>query len=156
MVSPLGREKRRVCIVTVEFHGLFKNGGIGTANTALALALAANGFDVTVAIANSDESGPRLVVGDFTELKAHWSKCGITLDYVRPHPQIAGCFDDPRTASYCVYLYVQSGDFDVVLFNDNGGQGYYSLLAKHTGVFRDPPRLYIVAHGPIDWVHELN
>jgi hypothetical protein len=40
MVSPSGREKRRVCIVTAEFHGLFKNGGIGTANTGLALALA--------------------------------------------------------------------------------------------------------------------
>ena len=146
----------RVCFVTVEFHGLFKNGGIGTANTALAVALAESGFDVTVAVANSDESGPRLKVGDFAELKAHWASRGITLDYVRPHPHIAGSFDDPRTASYCVFLYLQSGDFDVVLFNDNGGQGYYSLLAKHTGVFERPPLMLVVAHGPIDWVHELN
>ncbi len=146
----------RVCFVTVEFHGLFKNGGIGTANTALAVALAESGFDVTVAVANSDESGPRLKVGDFAELKAHWASRGITLDYVRPHPHIAGSFDDPRTASYCVFLYLQSSGFDVVLFNDNGGQGYYSLLAKHTGVFERPPLMLVVAHGPIDWVHELN
>ena len=30
----------RICLITTEFHGLFKNGGIGTANTGLALALA--------------------------------------------------------------------------------------------------------------------
>jgi LPS sulfotransferase NodH/glycosyltransferase involved in cell wall biosynthesis len=148
--------RRRICLVTVEFHGLFKNGGIGTANTALALALAANGFDVTVAVANSDESGPRLKMGDFAELRTYWRDRGITLDYVRPHAHIARSFDDPRTASYCVFLYVQNGGFDVVIFNDNGGQGYYSLLAKHTGVFENPPLLCVVSHGPIDWVHELN
>ncbi len=150
------QKRLRVCFVTVEFHGLFKNGGIGTANTALAVALAANGYDITVAIASSDESGPRLKVGDFAELKTYWAARGITLDYVRPHPHIGGSFDDPRTASYCILLYLQSGDFDVVLFNDNGGQGYYSLLAKHTGVFARPPLMCVVAHGPIDWVHELN
>jgi LPS sulfotransferase NodH/glycosyltransferase involved in cell wall biosynthesis len=148
--------RRKVCLVTVEFHGLFKNGGIGTANTALALALAETGFDVTVAIANPDDSGPRLKAGQFAELQASWAKRGITLDYVRPHPHIAGSFEDPRTVSYCVFLYVRSGGFDIVLFNDNCGQGFYSLLAKHTGVFRNPPLMYVVAHGPVDWVHELN
>src|SRR5579862_6843914 len=81
--------RRKVCFVTIEFHGLFKNGGIGTANTALAIALAKVGFDVTVAIANSDESGPRLAVGDFADLRVQWGRRGITLDYVRPHPHIA-------------------------------------------------------------------
>jgi LPS sulfotransferase NodH/glycosyltransferase involved in cell wall biosynthesis len=153
----LAAERRtRACFITVEFHGLFRNGGIGTANTALALALAARGFDVTVAIANADESGPRLKLGNFAELQSYWQERGITLDYVPPHVHIAGAFDDPRTASYCVFQYLQNHDFDIVLFNDNGGQGYYSLLAKHTGVFKDPPLMVVVAHGPIDWVHELN
>ena len=31
--APLAVRRTRVCLVTVEFHGLFKNGGIGTANT---------------------------------------------------------------------------------------------------------------------------
>ena len=149
-------KRKRICLVTVEFHGLFKNGGIGTANTALALALAAEGFDVTVAIANADESGPRLAMGNFSDLKSYYAARGITLDYVPAHPQIAGSFDDPRTASYCVYLYLRACDFDAVLFNDNGGQGYYTLLASHTGVFENPPQLIVVAHGPVDWVHELN
>lgn len=155
VVAPLARPLR-VCLVTVEFHGLFKNGGIGTANTALAVALAEHGFEVTVAFANSDESGPRVKAGDFNELKSQWLARGVTLDYIRPHPNIAASFDDPRTASYCVFLYLRSAGFDIVLFNDNGGQGYYSLLAKHTGAFVNPPLMYVVAHGPIDWVHELN
>lgn len=154
--EPPSSTRRRICFITVEFHGLFKNGGIGTANTALAVALAERGFDVTVAIANSDESGPRLGGRNFNKLKSHWAGYGITLDFVRAHPLFVGSFDEPRTASYCVYLYVQRGGFDVVLFNDNGGHGYYSLLAKHTGVFKNPPLFCVVAHGPTDWVHELN
>jgi len=148
--------RRRICLITVEFHGLFKNGGIGTANTALALALADNGFDVTVAFANADASGPRLAMGDFAQLQNYWGARGIKLDYVRPHPNLPGSFDDPRSASFCVYLYLKNKEFDIVLLNDNGGQGYYSLIAKHTGVFENPPLFCLVAHGPVDWVHELN
>jgi O-antigen biosynthesis protein len=153
---PTPAYRRRVCFVTLEFHGLFKNGGIGTANTSLALALAAKGFDVTVVIPNADASGPRLQTGDFETLKADYARLGVTLDYVRPHPHIASSLDEPRTISYCVFLYLQQGGFDVVLFNDNGGHAYYSVLAKYTGVFERPPLLCVVAHGPLEWVNELN
>jgi O-antigen biosynthesis protein len=146
----------RICFVTLEFHGLFKNGGIGTATTSLALALASKGLDVTVVIPNADDSGPRLQTGDFESLKADYAKLGVKLDYVRPHPHIDGSLDEPRTISYCVFLYLQQARFDVVLFNDNGGQAYYSVLAKRTGVFENPPLLCIVAHGPLEWVNELN
>jgi glycosyltransferase involved in cell wall biosynthesis len=145
----------RVCLVTTEFHGLFKNGGIGTANTGLAFALAEAGFEVTVAFADSDENGPRVKDGNFLKLKCKYQELGITLDFV-PVGRIAKAFEDPRSASYCVYLYLKQHAFDVVYFNDCGGQGYYSLLAKHAGVFRSAPRMYVVAHGPQEWVLELN
>ncbi len=145
---------RRVCLVTTEFHGLFRNGGIGTANTGLAMALADAGFDVTVLFANADEYGPRVTTGDFTQLVGHYSRRGITLDYVRPSAPRA--FDDPRSASHCVFRHLLNEHFDVVLFNDNGGLGYYALLAKYTGVFPDPPAMLVVTHGPISWVHEIN
>jgi glycosyltransferase involved in cell wall biosynthesis len=146
----------RVCFITTEFHGLFKNGGIGTANTGLALALARAGIEVTVAFADADENGPRVKVGNFAELKEEFRHSGIDLDYVPASPHITRAFDDPRSASYCVYLYLKQHAFDVVYFNDCGGQGFYSLLAKHTGVFRNAPRMYVVAHGPQEWVLELN
>jgi len=151
-----GSARLRVCLITTEFHGLFRNGGIGTANTGLALALGQADFDVTVAYANSDENGPRLKEGDFHDLKAHYHQLGITLDFVPASQLIARSFDDARSASYCVYLYLKRHEFDVVYFNDCGGHGYYSLLAKRVGVFQNPPRMYIVAHGPQEWVMELN
>jgi LPS sulfotransferase NodH/glycosyltransferase involved in cell wall biosynthesis len=148
--------RRRICFITVEFHGFFKNGGIGTANTALALALAAHGFEVTVALANMDPSSLRTKGSDFSGLRTSYAARGIILDCVPPHPFIAGAFDDPRTASYSVYSYVKDRGFDVVLFNDNGGQGYYTLLAKRMGLFKEPITLCLVAHGPLDWVNDLN
>jgi O-antigen biosynthesis protein len=154
MVSGKGR-RLRVCLVTTEFHGLFKNGGIGTANTGLALALAAD-YEVTVAFADADDKGPRVRGINFSELQDRYRGLGVTLDYVPVSPDIPRAFDDSRSASYCVYLYLKSHSFDVVYFNDCGGHGYFALLAKHVGVFRDAPRMYVVAHGPHEWVLELN
>jgi len=156
--KPLADQPRglRVCLITTEFHGLFRNGGIGTANTGLALALVDAGFEVTVAFADADESGPRVKVGDFPALQKHYRSLGITLDYVPAYPHIPKAFDDCRSASYCVYLYLQQHGFDVVYFNDCGGQGYYSLLAKHVGTFHNAPRMYVVAHGPQEWVLDIN
>ncbi len=146
----------RVCFITTEFHGLFKNGGIGTANTSLALTLSESDFDVTVAFADCDEEGPRVKGVKFPELQEKYRESGITLDFVPASSIIAKAFDDPRSASYCVYLYLKQHAFDVVYFNDCGGQGYYSLLAKRVGVFPNAPRMYVVAHGPQEWVLELN
>ncbi|MQX24005.1 glycosyltransferase [Sinorhizobium meliloti] len=154
--AELTRETCRVCFITKEFHGLFRNGGIGTANTSLAFALVEAGFDVTVALADANDSGPRSKVGNFAELKDRYGEEGLTLDYVPVGDAIPTAFDDPRSASYSVLLYLQRGNFDVVLFNDNGALGYYSLLAKHTGAFESAPTMCVVAHGPFDWVHELN
>ncbi len=145
-----------ICFVTVEFHGLFRNGGIGTANTALALAMAAQGYGVTVAIANADATGPRLEMGDFATLKAHYAGLGICLDYVPPCAGLPRAFDDAMLASWSVYEYLRDKNFTAVLFNDNGGHGYYTLLAKRMGVFAPAPHLFVVAHGPLDWVAELN
>ncbi len=146
----------KVCLVTTEFHGLFKNGGIGTANTGLAFALTSAGFDVTVAFADADEKGPRVKQGDFFQLRAKYSQVGITLDFVPADPMVADGFNDGRSASYCVYLYLRKQNFCLVFFNDCGGQGYYSILAKYVGAFRNAPRMYVVAHGVQEWVLDIN
>lgn len=147
---------KRICFITTEFHGLFRNGGIGTANTSLAMALVGAGHHVTVAYANADEKGPRTKEGNFDALLEHYAACGITLDFTPPALSAAKGFDDQRSASYSVYRYLRRHEFDIVLFNDNGGLGYYSLLAKHTGVFPSAPLMFVVAHGPLEWVRELN
>ena len=150
------REPRRICFITTEFRGLFRNGGIGTANTGLALSLAQAGFDVTVAYANSEITGPRVNPQEFDRLKRVYAHQGVRLDFVACDPEVPRAFDDPRSASYSVYLYVRDRAFDVVLFNDNGGQGFHTILAGRAGLLPHPTDLIVVAHGPYDWVHESN
>ncbi len=58
----------RICLVTSEFHGLFKNGGIGTANTGLALELGADGYDVTVAFVDPPTADQQRKNSDFIAL----------------------------------------------------------------------------------------
>ena len=121
----------RICLVTAEFHGLFKNGGIGTANTGLALELAAAGHEVAVAYVEPGDLGvccppakaflaPPAPIG---------GSAGSILDVVprwaTPKGQrsriFAGAF---RSSNICAHV-----RFDVVLFNECGGQGYYSLCS---------------------------
>jgi glycosyltransferase involved in cell wall biosynthesis len=143
---------RRICIVTNEFHGVFKNGGIGTANTGLALALAGAGYEVTVALASP--SG--LSEDNLQQLRTAYRDTGIWLEVVWGTPILRNPFGDPRSASYAVYLFLREQDFDVVYFHDNCGRGFYSLLAKHTGCFENAPLLIVVAHGPHEWTYDLN
>jgi glycosyltransferase involved in cell wall biosynthesis len=146
---------RRICLVTAEFHGLFKNGGIGTANTGLALELAASGHDVVVAFVDTASTESARATLDIAELTRRYAKLGITLEFVRRHPLLAAGADD-MGFSYSVFAYLQANRFDVVFFNECGGQGYFALTAKHTGMFRDPPLMIVVTHGPVEWVHDLN
>ena len=145
----------RVCLVTTEFHGLFKNGGIGTANTGLATMLAAAGHEVTVgfidhiawATLGRDES--------FLAQRAIWLKSGIFLDCIPRWPRLKATVDDFCWA-VSVLEYLRARRFDVVLFNECGGQGYFALLAKRAGVFPQAPRMIVVTHGASDWARELN
>lgn len=144
--------KRRVCIVTTEFHGLFKNGGIGTANTGLALTLAEAGCDVTVLFANL----PIPPDAELRRLRERYRKDGIKLEVIFGTPSIPKPFSSARSASYAVYLFLRDHEFDVVYFHDNCGRGFYSLAAKHAACFPAPPLMFVVAHGPSEWVYELN
>lgn len=143
---------RRVCVVTNEFHGLFKNGGIGTANTGLALALAEAGLEVTVLYTNP--SG--LPADELAFQLDHYRAKGIRIDFIAETPSLARPFSDPRFTSYAVYLYLRQHRFDVVYFHENCGRGFYPILAKRTGCFPDAPLMIVVTHGPHEWVLELN
>ena len=68
---------RRICLVTSEFHGLFKNGGIGTANTGLALELATAGWDVSVLYTDCDDNGPRTGLDRFKDVASQYLRSNI-------------------------------------------------------------------------------
>ncbi len=156
MPSPSLDGKRRVCLVTAEFHGLFKNGGIGMANTGLALTFAEAGHEVTVAYVDAGLVDFDERVAAAADTIAAWAKRGVTLEFVPRNPLLRAGHEDHVAASFTVFQFLQGRGFDAVFFNECGGQGYFSLLAKKAGLFPDAPRLIVVTHGSNAWVLELN
>jgi glycosyltransferase involved in cell wall biosynthesis len=153
MPSPDGK---RICLVTAEFHGLFKNGGIGTANTGLALTFADAGHDVTVAYVDAGLVDYDARLASAADTIADWGKRGVKLEFVPRLAALRPGHEDHVAASYAVLQHLRGRGFDIVFFNECGGQGYHSLLAKKAGLFPDAPRMVVVAHGASAWVHELN
>ena len=145
----------RIGIVTSEFHGLFKNGGIGTANTGLAQALAEAGHDVVVAYV--DPGGWPVVAKThaFLASQERWRDKGVILDVIPRCGRLAANVEDLGW-SYSTLSYLRARRFDVVFFNECGGQAYYSTLAKRAGAFLDAPRMIVVTHGSSEWARELN
>ena len=156
MPEPSFDGKRRICLVTAEFHGLFKNGGIGTANTGLALTLAQAGHDVTVAYVDAGLVDYHERLAAAADTIAAWARRGIRLEFVPRNPALRAGHEDHVAASFAVLQYLQGRGFDIVFFNECGGQGYYPLLAKKAGLFADAPRMVVVTHGANAWVLELN
>jgi glycosyltransferase involved in cell wall biosynthesis len=140
----------RVCFVTREFFGPFKNGGIGTAYTHLAHLLAALGYDVTVYFSFAP-GGDRADLGRWTR---HYAARGIRFVAGEPaHPPSSGG-PNARAAkvSRQVYEWLKGEeDFDVVHVPEFRGDGYFALLAKRLGLaFRDT--VFVVrASGPTLW-----
>ncbi|MBK8176661.1 MAG: glycosyltransferase [Rhodospirillales bacterium] len=149
-------QSKRVCFVTTEFHGLFKNGGIGTANTGLAIEFAEAGWEVTVLFIDCDDNGPRIRSEPFVDVAARYRSMGITLDYLPRYSEIFEQFRDIRRVSYAIYKYVRDKNYGVIYFNECGGQGFYTVMAAKAGVMAGNPKTLVVTHGPNDWTHELN
>jgi hypothetical protein len=113
----------RICLVTAEFHGLFKNGGIGTANTGLALELAAGGHEVTVAYVDPGAWNVLPLSEAFLAARARWREKGVHLDVVARWSRLKVGVDD-FCWSLSVLEFLRPRGFDTVLFNECGGQGY--------------------------------
>ena len=154
--AALAVKTRRICFVTTEFHGLFKNGGIGTANTGLALALAEAGWDVSVLFIDCDDEGPRTRSEPFAEVAARYKKLGVTLEYLPRYSEIFEQFRDIRRVSYAIYKYVADKAYAAIYFNECGGQGFFTVMAAKAGALPGQPKIVMVTHGPNDWTHELN
>jgi glycosyltransferase involved in cell wall biosynthesis len=131
---------------------LVKNGGIGTANTGLALTLAEAGCHVTVLFANRPlPSDPEL-----RRLQTCCHGAGIQLEILLETPAVQKPFSDVRSTSYAVYLFLREREFDVVYFHECRGLGFYPLVAKFTGCFPSAPLMLVLAYGPSEWRNELN
>jgi len=142
-----------VCVVTSEILGPVKNGGIGTATSALKDRLAAGGHRVTILYTLVQQGLP-----ECAELNwAHWvdqlAKRGITLTHIRH----SGSYRDWLKKSWLVKQYLASNDYDVIYFNEHHGSGYYTLAAKRAGIEPFVNRVHcVITHGSIEWVFNTN
>ncbi|HEY9250869.1 MAG TPA: glycosyltransferase, partial [Rariglobus sp.] len=148
--APLSR-KLRICVASFDFVGPVKNGGVGTAFTSLAEAMAAAGHDVTCLY----------VSGQWCENLTldHWisvyAKKGI-----RFVPMPATCTLRMDAAwsmiqSYQAYLWLREQAFDIVHFSEWTGPGYFALRAKKQGLAFADTLLCVHTHGPTLW-HKLS
>jgi glycosyltransferase involved in cell wall biosynthesis len=141
----------RVGIVSFEFEGVTRNGGIGTAYRLLAETLAASGAQVTVLLTQRSYAE-----ADFKRGQAQMRELGIELEavpaparYSDGNPWFVG-------QSYAVCERLRAHSFDVVHFPENIGTGYHSVLTKKLGL--DFKRTLFVAglHGSTPWVREAS
>jgi O-antigen biosynthesis protein len=135
----------RIALVTVEFEGPTRNGGIGTACRELASVLREVGHHVAVFFAGPFHHHDRgfwegafaLEGIEFIALKSH----GIE-DYN----------GERHTISAQVCHWLKSKDFDIVHFHDWLGFGLDTVLMKRAGTAFAETLLCTTLHGPTHWV----
>ena len=150
---PVDPSTKRICLVTEEIAGPDFNGGIGTANKGLALALRAEGYQVDVLYTRVDEGQPFCFRGTFADQVTVFRDLGLRLWCIRHDGQ----WNDWLAKSYRALEHLVRHPYDLVFFNDCRGTAYYPLLSRRTG----DPRLAgtimcVVAHSSTQWIAEIN
>ncbi len=142
----------RVCLVTTEILGPHRTGGIATVLGALAGLLVAEGHAVTVLCLN----GARAMDGPFSDWVTHYRRRGIALV---PLPEAGPAFPPPggvwrlgtlgRRQRALSWLAARA--FDLIHFNDWGGDATLCGQARALGLAFPHTRLVLGLHGASDW-----
>lgn len=153
--SKMGRSSERLvqrfCIVTPDLLGPVRNGGIGTACTALAYELADAGYTVTILFtqcgttARSDQpwQDSYRARGIEVVVAAEWQK---QQGSQRVFPDHA-----PLAMALTVYQWLSGQVFDCVLFIEWQGHGFYALQAKQGGIKFQDMVFITQTHSPSLW-----
>lgn len=155
------RTPARVCLVTTELLGPHRTSGIGTMLAGLAEVLVEAGHDVTVLCLNGERVHDKQA--GFAHWRGVWSRRGVGLE---PMPEVG---DTPDTAPmggvwsrgtlarrWHVLAWLAARDFDLVHFNDWGGEAMFCARARTQGVALRCTRLVVGLHGASDWTMAAN
>ncbi|MCU1676200.1 MAG: hypothetical protein JWM93_958 [Frankiales bacterium] len=148
--------RARVCIVSYEVVGPVRNGGIGTANTSLALALARSGHDVTLLYTGEPSSAEEYEHwrSRFGERGVSYAQLDVVDDGERTTPTIA------HTRAWEAYKWVHRAHlelpFDVIHSPECQGHGAYIGLAKRHGLAFADAHLVVGVHSTTRWCAEAN
>lgn len=144
-------ESPRVCFVTAECIGAFRNGGIGTAISGLVELLAGHGLPVTLIYTGRFDSL------EATETKQLYAEIGVAFETLQGDAGLTGAVAAHlRPKPWLVWRQVSGRDFDIIHFNDAGGEGALCIAAKAAGLDFQRTLLCVGTHGPTRWAMELN
>lgn len=143
----------RVCVVSSEFLGPVRNGGIATATSGLLRQLVSDGHKVTLLytlVENGKPSSGDRPWRDWVDASAG---DGITVEYIGHR----GDYRSWREKSWLVKEFIGQHEFDLVYFNEHHGSGYYTLLAKRAGLAPFNEQVHcVITHGAMEWVFDIN
>ncbi|MEI8180691.1 glycosyltransferase family 4 protein, partial [Aestuariivirga sp.] len=148
-----GKRSLKVCVVTSEILGPVKNGGIGTATSALIDNLAGNGHKVTILYTLVQSGEPECAERHW----GHWVETLAARNITLTHLPHQGSYREWLRKSWLVKQHLAEHDYDVVYFNEHHGSGYYTLAAKRAGLAPFKDRIHcVITHGSIEWVFNTN
>jgi glycosyltransferase involved in cell wall biosynthesis/GT2 family glycosyltransferase len=142
------RRAPTVAIATPDIVGPIRNGGIGTAYTTLADALATAGHDVTIlyTLGAYCENG---TTDDWIE---HYRARGIRF-VPMPDPDGPPHIYGPRH-SYAAFRWLSNRQFDVLHIPEWGGTAFCAVQAKRLGLGLAATQICVGVHSPTLW-HDL-
>ena len=148
----------RVAISSYEVQGPVRNGGIGTACSALARALAADGHEVELIFTGwADDPADDA----FEAHRRTFADDGVLLDRLDLEP--ARGFDGVLyNAAHAYALYELLGrrdrerPYDVLHFVESLGHGFYALAAKRQGLAFAGATTVMGVHSPRRWLSEAH
>ncbi len=139
-------------LVTPDFVGPVRNGGIGTACLHIARTLVAADYLVEVMFA-----GWELGEGELEQWRSFYTREGIVFHALNDTPVIGqSCFGLRwyTEASFRIMQWLKGRQPDCVLFQDWKAEGFWTVQAKRMGLaFVDVP-IGVIAHAPDTWQTE--
>jgi O-antigen biosynthesis protein len=143
------REVRRVTVIAHELRGFPPVGGMGTATTFLALALARMGHSVEILLGVMHR--PESIDPDW---KAVYEGAGI---HIRPVAPTDEPVEPPHFArTHGVALALQSAPPDVVVVHDLGAPAYSALRLRQLDVALQDTLFVVFCHGTRRWVLDMS
>lgn len=130
---------QRICLLTLDFVGPIRNGGMGTAFLAAAEVFAAAGHHVTVLYpAAYSENEP------VTRWREHYAARGI---------EFVSLFLDGKEKDFAfgAYQWLKAQRFDAIHFHEMRGLGYWLTVAKRCGLAFADTVLVCQIHSPTLW-----
>lgn len=163
---PKASEEKVAILVTSEFEGIFKNGGIGTYYRTLSHKLTQEGWKIILVLFKEPDvfDGKSTLSHINTIISANYIDRLILLtDF---HQLILSQFsrwDWVKREGYLILFLIQAlGNYFnnetnlYIEFPDFWGIGYPTIKAKESGLLTNNCVVATTIHGPHDWIYEVN